>query len=206
VLEAARRADARVVLASSCAVYGHPDAVPIPETAPAAPTSPYGLQKYTLDAYARLYHDLYGLETVPLRYFNVYGPRQRGGDYAGVIRAFLSQARAGGPMTIHGDGEQTRDFVHVSDVVRANLLAATTEDVGRAYNVGTGDAVTVRRLADLVRDAVGSDAAVVHEPERPGDIRRSEADLTRAREGLGYEPTVTLREGLADLVAATEGS
>jgi UDP-glucose 4-epimerase len=206
VLEAARRADARVVLASSCAVYGHPDAVPIPETAPAAPTSPYGLQKYTLDAYARLYHDLYGLETVPLRYFNVYGPRQRGGDYAGVIRAFLSQARAGGPMTIHGDGEQTRDFVHVSDVVRANLLAATTEDVGRAYNVGTGDAVTVRRLADLVRDAVGSDAAVVHEPERPGDIRRSEADLSRAREGLGYEPTVTLREGLADLVAATEGS
>jgi UDP-glucose 4-epimerase len=109
-------------------------------------------------------------------------------------------------MTIHGDGEQTRDFVHVSDVVRANLLAATTEDVGRAYNVGTGDAVTVRRLADLVRDAVGSDAAVVHEPERPGDIRRSEADLARAREGLGYEPTVTLREGLADLVAATEGS
>jgi UDP-glucose 4-epimerase len=205
VLEAARRVDARVVLASSCAIYGHPDAVPIAETAPAAPTSPYGLQKYTLDAYARLYYDLYGLETVPLRYFNVYGPRQRGGDYAGVIRAFLSQARAGGPVTIHGDGEQTRDFVHVSDVVRANLLAATTDEVGRAYNVGTGDAVTIRRLADLVRDAVGNDVEVVHEPERPGDIRRSEAELSRAREGLGYEPTVALREGLADLVEATEG-
>jgi UDP-glucose 4-epimerase len=203
LLEAARRADARVVLAASCAIYGHPSEVPTPETEPASPTSPYGLQKYTLDAYARLYHDLYGLETVPLRYFNVYGPRQRGGDYAGVIRAFLSQARSGGPLTVHGDGEQTRDFVHVSDVVRANLLAATTDDVGRAYNVGTGEAVTIRRLADLVREAVGSDADVVHESERPGDVSRSEADLSRAREGLGYEPTVTLREGLADLVEST---
>jgi UDP-glucose 4-epimerase len=200
VLELARDRDARVVLASSCAIYGHPTTTPIPESEPQTPTSPYGLQKAVLDGYARLYADLYGLAAVPLRYFNVYGPRQRDGPYSGVIRVFLRQAREGGPITVHGDGSQTRDFVHVSDVVRANLLAATTDEVGVAYNVGTGETISVRRLAEAVRDAVDSDAEIVHVDERPGDIERSVADTTRARDRLGFEAAVGLAEGLADLV------
>jgi UDP-glucose 4-epimerase len=203
VLDLARERDARVVLASSCAIYGHPSTLPIAESEPQTPTSPYGLQKAALDGYARLYNDLYGLAAVPLRYFNVYGPRQRDGPYSGVIRVFLRQAREGGPITVDGDGSQTRDFVHVSDVVRANLLAATTDEVGVAYNVGTGDAITIRRLAEAVRDAVGSDAEIVHREDRPGDIDRSVADTTRARNRLGFEASVDLADGLADLVEAT---
>jgi UDP-glucose 4-epimerase len=199
LLERARGWDARVVLASSCAVYGHPSGVPITEDEAATPTSPYGLQKLTLDWYARLYHDLYGLEAVPLRYFNVYGSRQRGGDYSGVIGTFVRQAREGSPITVDGDGEQTRDFVHVSDVVRANLLAATTDAVGEPFNVGTGRSVTIRELAELVRSAVGADVDIVHSDSRPGDIRHSRADTTKARDGLGFEAEVALEDGLERL-------
>ncbi|WP_380676948.1 NAD-dependent epimerase/dehydratase family protein [Salinigranum sp. GCM10025319] len=200
VLDAARRADARVVIASSAAVYGHPERVPIAESDPTRPTSPYGLQKLALDRYATLYHELYGLETVALRYFNVYGPRSAGGPYAGVIDVFRDQAGEGRPITVDGDGTQTRDFVHVDDVVRANLLAATTDAVGEAYNVGRGEATSIRDLAERVREAVGSDSEIVHTDPRPGDVDHSTADLTKARERLGYEPTVSLEEGLADLV------
>ena len=202
VLEAARRHDARVVAASSAAVYGDPEGVPVAEGAPLEPTSPYGLSKLALDHYLRLYHELYGLETVALRYFNVYGPGQTGGDYAGVIEAFLRAARSGEPLTVHGDGEQTRDFVHVDDVVRANLLAAETDAVGAAYNVGTGDSVTIRDLAERIRGAVDSDAPVVHGDARDGDVRHSRADLTEAREELGYRPSVGLADGLETLVEA----
>jgi UDP-glucose 4-epimerase len=198
LLEAARREDARVVVASSAAVYGQPSTVPVPESEPKTPESPYGIQKLALDHYARAYSDLYGLETVALRYFNAYGPRQRGG-YSGVIETFLDQARSGGPITVEGDGEQTRDFVHVSDVVRANLLAATTDHVGEAFNVGTGDPVAVRDLADVVREVTGSDADVEHVAPRDGDVRHSCADVERARQRLGFEPSVSLSDGLADL-------
>jgi UDP-glucose 4-epimerase len=204
ILEAARRHDARVVVASSAAVYGDPATVPVPETARLAPTSPYGLDKLAADHYARLYNDLYGLDTVALRYFNVYGPGQSGGDYAGVIEVFLEQARRGDPITVHGDGGQTRDFVHVDDVVRANRLAAETDHVGVAYNVGTGESTSVVRLAERVRDAVGSDSPVVHTGAREGDIRHSRADVSRAADRLGYEPTVGLDTGLETLVDATQ--
>ena len=200
VLEAARRHDARVVAASSAAVYGDPEGVPLAEGARLEPTSPYGLSKLALDHYLRLYHELYGLETVALRYFNVYGPGQTGGDYAGVIEAFLRAARSGEPLTVHGDGEQTRDFVHVDDVVRANLLAAETDAVGASYNVGTGDSVTIRGLAERIRHAVGSDSPIVHGDARDGDVRHSRADITKAREELGYRPSVGLSEGLETLV------
>jgi UDP-glucose 4-epimerase len=200
VLEAARRADARVVLSSSAAVYGDPDSLPVHEGDPKRPRSPYGVQKLSADHLARTYHDLHGLDTVVLRYFNVYGPRQRSDGYAGVIAAFRRQARAGDPLTVHGDGDQTRDFVHVSDVVAANLAAARTDAVGRAYNVGTGEATSVRELADLVRDLTGSEAPVVHEDGRPGDVRHSRADVSRARRSLGYAPSVEVTEGLARLL------
>lgn len=200
VLEAARRADARVVLSSSAAVYGDPESLPVHETDSKRPRSPYGIQKLSADHLARAYHDLHGLETVALRYFNVYGPRQRADDYAGVIAAFRRQARAGDPLTVHGDGGQTRDFVHVSDVVAANLAAARTDAVGRAYNVGTGEATSVRDLAALVRDLTESDAPVVHETGRPGDVRHSRADVSRARADLDYAPSVDVTDGLARLL------
>jgi UDP-glucose 4-epimerase len=199
VLEAAREADARVVLASSCAIYGHPDTVPTPEDAPTTPTSPYGLEKLTVDHYARLYHDLYGLETVALRYFNVYGPRA-GGEYAGVVDVFLDQALAGDPLTVHGDGTQTRDFVHITDVVRANLLAATTEGVGASYNVGTGQECSIADLADVCREVVGADVPIEHTDPRTGDVERSCADTEKVDEGLGFEAQVSLSEGLDALV------
>jgi len=202
VLEAAREHDARVVVASSAAVYGDPDSVPVAESASLDPTSPYGVDKLTIDHYTRLYHELYGLETVALRYFNVYGPGQTGGDYAGVIDAFTEQARTGEPITVHGDGEQTRDFVHIDDVVRANRLAATTDTVGTAYNVGTGDTVTIRKLAEKIRASVGGEPEIVHTEAREADIRHSQADISRAREQLGYEPTVDLDRGLDTLVDA----
>jgi UDP-glucose 4-epimerase len=186
-----------VVLASSAAVYGQPESVPVEEDHPKEPTSPYGVSKLAVDLYARRYADLYDLETVALRYFNIYGPRQRGGDYSGVITAFVERALDGDPITVHGDGEQTRDFVHVRDVVRANLRAATTEYVGEAFNVGTGDSVTVAELAERVRDATDSDSAVVHTDPREGDIRHSRADVTRASRRLGFEASVPLSEGLA---------
>lgn len=199
VLEAARRADARVVFASSAAIYGEPDTVPISETEPTDPTSPYGIDKCAADQYVRAYHDLYGLETVALRYFNVYGPRQTAGDYSGVISIFREQARNGDPITVEGDGTQTRDFVHVSDVVRANLLAATTDHVGAAYNVATGEETSIRDLAETTRAIADSASEVVHTDPRPGDIDRSVADVANARERLGFEPKVTLEDGLATL-------
>ncbi|MFB6130765.1 MAG: NAD-dependent epimerase/dehydratase family protein [Salinigranum sp.] len=205
LLEAARREDARVVLASSCAIYGRPEEVPLREETPTRPTSPYAIQKLALDQYARQYHERYGLETVPLRYFNVYGPRQPATEYSGVIGIFVDRALSGDPLTVHGDGEQTRDFVHVSDVVRANLLAATTDRIGEAFNVGTGESVTIRALAETVVEATDSDSEIVHTGAREGDIRRSEADISRARRALGYEPTTSLSEGLATLVDDADG-
>lgn len=203
VLEAARHEDARVVAASSVAVYGNPVDVPVHERDPKDPTSPYGVDKLALDHYTRLYHDLYGLETVALRYFNVYGPRQSGGEYSGVVSAFLEQAQSGQPLTVHGDGTQTRDFVHVSDVVAANLAAATTDHVGRAYNVGTGDSIAIRDLAALVCEVTGSSSPVTHTDPRPADVERSEADVSRARRQLGFESRVPLDAGLRDLVDRT---
>jgi len=199
LLEQARQEDARVVVASSAAVYGHPDELPVSETARTNPTSPYGVQKLALDQYTRLYEELYGLETVALRYFNVYGPRQQG-PYSGVISTFLEQARAGEPITVEGDGQQSRDFVHVSDVIRANMQAATTDAVGEAYNVGTGQRTTIEELAETIRDATGSSSPIVHREPRPGDIRHSGADTSKATRELGFETRISLESGIRSLV------
>jgi len=160
-------------------------------------TSPYGLSKLSSDQYVRLYADLYGLEAVALRYFNVYGPGQTGGDYSGVINVFFEQAENGGPITVHGDGKQTRDFVHVSDVVRANLLAAAHGVSGTAYNIGTGSSISIMQLAETIRDIVGDDTvSITQTPKREGDIDESEASIGLARGDMGYEPEVELDQGL----------
>jgi UDP-glucose 4-epimerase len=199
VLEAARRNDARVVVASSAAVYGDADSSPIPEDAPKNPTSPYGADKLAADNYARVFADAYDLPVVALRYFNVYGCGQNP-EYSGVVDAFLRRALTDEPLVVHGDGEQTRDFVHVDDVVRANLVAGVTDATGAAYNVGSGESVSIRRLAELVAELADTDAPIEHGPARPGDIRHSEADIQRAREKLNYEPQTELRVGLGRMI------
>lgn len=196
LLEAARNENARVVLASSAAIYGQPTQLPIEEEDPKTPTSPYGLEKLTIDHYARQYHDLYGLDTVVLRYFNAYGPRQTASDYSGVISIFLQQARNDEPLTIHGDGKQTRDFVFVDDIVHANLLAAETDTTGDAYNIGTGHSVTIRELAETVIEITDSSSEIVYSDDRDGDIRHSKPAIEKAEDELGYEPRVSLTEGL----------
>jgi UDP-glucose 4-epimerase len=196
LLERARESDARIVLASSAAIYGHPDRVPIAEADTKTPSSPYGLEKLTIDHYARQYHNLYGLDTVVLRYFNVYGPGQPPNDYSGVISIFLEQALNNEPITVHGDGGQTRDFVYIDDIVQANLLAATTEQTGAAYNIGAGESVTIRELAETIVDVTDSDSEIVYTEGREGDIRHSEADITAAEIQFGYDPSVSLREGI----------
>ncbi len=199
LLECARKADARVVLASSAAVYGQPETVPITEAVPLEPTSPYGVQKLAADHYARLYNDLYDLPTVALRYFNIYGPRQQG-PYSGVISTFLEQARAGEPITVQGDGGQTRDFVHVDDVVSANLQAATTNHTGEAFNIATGETTSIERLATLIARVVDTDSPVVYREPRPGDIRHSHADISKATTQLNFTPRRSLESGINDLV------
>ncbi len=199
LLEQARLEDARFVVASSAAVYGEPDSVPISEGDQLEPTTPYGIQKAAVDQYARRYNELYGLETVALRYFNVFGPRQQG-PYSGVISTFLEQARAGEPITVEGDGTQTRDFVHVSDVVQANLAAAATDAVGEAYNVATGEPTSILELAETIQSLTATRSSIVHTDPRAGDIHESVASTTKATNELGFESSVTLEDGLEGLV------
>jgi len=200
LLESARQGDTRVISASSAAIYGQPSQLPIAETEPTTPESPYGLDKLSVDHYTRLFNELYGLPTVTLRYFNVYGPRQSAASYSGVISTFLEQLDNGDELTIHGDGTQSRDFVHVSDIVAANLLAATTDNTGVAYNIGSGTATTIQELASVIQSAAATDAGVTHLPDRPGDIAHSCADISRATEYLGYNPSTSLESGLRTLV------
>lgn len=202
LLDAARRADARVVTASSAAVYGRPDTLPIRESDRKTPLTPYGIDKLAADQYTRRFADRYGLETVALRYFNVYGPGPTGyrSGADDVVGAFLDRARSDGVLVVAGDGTQTRDFVHVEDVVRANLRAATTDATGRAYNVGSGSGVSVREVAERVVRLVDSDSEIVHGDPREGDVKHSRAALGRARSRLGYEPAYSFEEGLTTLV------
>jgi UDP-glucose 4-epimerase len=200
ILEAARMEDARVVVASSSAIYGHPETVPVSESDGKSPTSPYGVDKLYLDYQTRLYNELYDLPTVSLRYFNVYGPRQRGGSYSGVISIFANRLADQKPLKAHGDGEQTRDFVHVKDIVQANLLAAETDATGEAFNIGTAESITIRGLAELMRERAGTDVDIEHTEPREGDISRSVANIEKAQEKLGYEPTVAIEDGIDDVL------
>lgn len=197
ILDAARDTDTCVVFASSAAIYGHPQSLPINESHPKAPTSPYGLEKLTADHYCRLYRELYDVDAVALRYFNAHGPRQQAGDYSGVISIFRDQARAGDALTVEGDGTQTRDFIHVDDIVEANILAATTDEAsGEAFNIGTGSSISIRELATTIREVTNSNSDIVHVDSREDDIEHSEADIRKARDVFGFEPTYDITEGL----------
>jgi UDP-glucose 4-epimerase len=205
VLETARNTGVRrVVYAASSSAYGDTEVLPKVETLPATPQSPYALQKYTGEVYCRLYHDLYGLETVALRYFNIFGPRQDpNSDYAAVIPSFASAAVAGNPPTIYGDGNQTRDFTYVENAVQANLRAADAERApGSVINIAAGERTSINDLWLGIREIVGTDGEARYEAARAGDVRDSLADLSRAIELLEYEPAVGLEEGLRRTVAS----
>jgi UDP-glucose 4-epimerase len=199
VLESARRAGVRrVVYAASSSAYGDTPVLPKVETMPGHPLSPYALQKYAGEIYCRLYAQLYGLETVALRYFNVYGPRQDPkSEYAAVIPRFVTACLTGASPCVYGDGEQTRDFTCVIDAVRANLLAADAPGaVGTVCNVAAGARTSLNDLIAEISRQTGANAPVIHQPAREGDVRDSLASLDRSRALLGYQPTVDLAEGL----------
>jgi UDP-glucose 4-epimerase len=197
LLEARAAGVQRVILASSSAVYGD-GPVPAREEQPLQPLSPYAVTKLAGEAYARTFTTAFGLKTVALRYFNVYGPRQDPtSEYSGVIARFAEALLGGAAATVYGDGEQTRDFVFVGDVVRANLLACRAAAApGRAINVGTGVGRTVRELIDLMAQEAGVLAEVRFAQARAGEIRHSCSDPDQARDWLGFRAQVGLAEGL----------
>jgi nucleoside-diphosphate-sugar epimerase len=207
VLETARKAGVRrVVFASSSSAYGDTPVLPKVETMPPCPLSPYALQKYAGERYCQLFHRLYGLETVALRYFNVYGPRQNPkSEYAAVIPRFATACLSGEAPVVYGDGEQTRDFTYVGDAVAANLLAADAPRApGEVVNVAGGRRVSLNELLGEIRTLTKARVAPRYEPGRVGDVRDSLADLSRARELLGFEPRVDLRTGLARTIEHLE--
>lgn len=204
VLDACRRADVRrVVMASSSAVYGDDPRLPKTEEMAPMPLSPYAVQKLTGELYASVFGQLYGLETVCLRYFNVFGPRQDpSSPYSGVISIFMTKAAAGEAPTIYGDGGQTRDFVYVDDVVRANLAAAgRPQAAGRVFNVGRGESIRIRELWALIGEIAGIGLPPAYGPPRPGDIRDSVSDIGAIRRSLAFVPEVGLRQGLEKTLA-----
>lgn len=205
VLDAARLGGIRkFVYASSAAVYGTPVQLPLEETSPVAPLSPYGLEKSINDQYAALYRQLYGTRAMGMRFFNVYGPRQNpGSPYSGVISIFADRIKRGDGLTVNGDGGQTRDFIYVGDVARAN--AAALHGTGEGIcNVATGKSVTLLEMIAALGEAAGRQAEVRFGPERSGDIRDSAASPKRMREELGITDTTPLATGLRALLESLQ--
>lgn len=205
VLVAARDAGVRrLVFASSAAIYGSDPTLPKQETMAPQPLSPYAVHKLTGEYLCAVASSLYGLETVALRYFNVFGPRQDPASaYAAVIPRFVTALQAGERPVVYGDGEQTRDFVYIENVVQANLLAAVAPAaVGAVINIGSGERLSLNELLRTISVALGTTCDADYQAARPGDVRDSVADTQRARTLLGYAPTVDTREGLARTVAA----
>jgi UDP-glucose 4-epimerase len=189
----------RYVQASSASVYGNTKTLPIKETLKTNPVSPYAVAELAAENYARVFYSTYGLKTVCLRYFNVYGPRQAFNVYSGVITIFLNELAHNRPPTIFGDGEQTRDFVFVEDVVEANMLALTKKRAtGEVFNIATGRPSTINELVHNLQDRVGKKCLKpCHKKSRPGDIEHSCASIEKARKILGYTPRYDLRKGIA---------
>jgi len=195
----------RVVFASSSSVYGNQSLLPITEDNPLHPVTPYGVSKLAGEKYCGAYYRTYGLSTIALRYFNVYGERQRANPYSGVISIFAKKLAQGSRPTIYGDGEQTRDFIHVSDVAKANIQALQTNSApGEAFNIGTGVPTTINQLYSMLAGLYGNPSITpIHVDARLGDIRESYANIVRTRTVLGFEPTMTLNRRLQTLISSS---
>jgi UDP-glucose 4-epimerase len=199
VLEAARaHGIARIVFSSSAGIFGELKTLPIAEDHPQDPDSPYGVSKLAAEKHCLAYNKLYGMKNVCLRYFNVYGPHQRYDAYGNVIPIFANRILTGQPLTIYGDGEQTRDFVNVADVAAANVQAALSPDAAGVFNIGSGTRITVNALARMMQDAAGREAGAEYAPPRKGDVRDSLADIRAAQRAFGFAPSVALEEGLKE--------
>lgn len=199
VLQASRKSKVkRVVVASSSSVYGETPTLPKHEQLPLSPLSPYAVSKLAAESYAQVFHTVYGAETVALRYFNVFGPRQDpASEYAAVVPRFVSAAVSGSPLRIFGAGDQTRDFTYVDDVVQANVRACVAPTAaGKSYNIAGGVRVTIKELAETIVSLCGGEAKIEFQAPRKGDIKHSLASIERAAADLGYVRTVALREGL----------
>jgi UDP-glucose 4-epimerase len=196
VLEASRKYSIKkLVYSASSSCYGIPDKYPTPESAEIKPMYPYALTKYIGEQYCLFWHKLYGMPVVSLRYFNVFGTRARTNNtYGAVFKVFLKQKIAGAPLTIVGDGMQTRDFTYVTDVVMANLMAAESGVSGEIMNIGTGEAQSVNHLAELIG------GKLVHIPKRPGEPDSTHADITKAKKLLGWKPKVSFEEGVKKMI------
>jgi UDP-glucose 4-epimerase len=194
----------RFINASSAAVYGSTLRSQKKEDDPLNPTSPYGVSKLAAESYVRLFNNLYGMETVSLRYFNVYGPRQSfniRSAYGGVIALCVNRLLKNIPPIIYGDGEQTRDFVYVQDVVEANMLALNAKNaVGETFNVGNGSSTSINQIVELLKEITHQDLRNIYSDPRPGDIRHGYADINKARRLLGYDPKFSIKEGLTELL------
>jgi len=192
----------RVVYASSSSLYGDSPTLPKHEGMMPNPLSPYGAQKLFGEIYCQVFTRAYGLETVSLRYFNVFGPRQdASSQYSGVLALFIPAVLQGRRPKIYGDGLQSRDFTYVQNVVEANLLACQVPGAaGQVFNIACGDRITVNAMLQLINKITGKDITPVYEPPRPGDIKHSQADITHARERLGYQPNVSFEEGLRNTI------
>ncbi|MGA2938017.1 MAG: NAD-dependent epimerase/dehydratase family protein [Syntrophobacteraceae bacterium] len=199
VLEAARKAVVRKIVAfSSAGIFGELKTLPIKEDHSVEPVTPYGSSKLCMEKECLAYAKLYDIEAVCLRYFNVYGPNQRFDAYGNVIPIFAFKMLRGETLTIFGDGEQTRDLINVRDVVQANINAAMTHGVSGAFNTGSGSRITINALAELLQHVSGIKPKLEYSAPRPGDVRHSLADISAAREALGFNPVVSLEEGLAE--------
>ena len=208
ILEYARKHDVKVVYASSGSVYGNPIEIPITESHPLKPISPYAASKMASEIYCGMYYREYHVDVTILRYFNVYGPRQSVSEEMGVIPIFVKRALSKRALTIFGDGKQTRDFLNVSDVVKANLLAYKSEKgAGQCMNIGGGgDGISILDLANLVMELCGYHEQPIFADPKPGDIRRLIADNSRAKELIAYTPAISLQEGLAKYVDYARGN
>jgi len=192
----------RVIYASSSSIYGDTPTLPKLEEMPANPLSPYALQKYIGEQYCRLFYQLYGLETVSLRYFNIFGPKQDPASvYSAVIPRFIDALLKGHPPLIFGDGEQSRDFTYIDNVVQANLLAMSAEHLqGEAINIACGKRVSLNQLLNILKEIVGSKVSPVHEEARKGDVKHSLADINKGKKILNYDPQVGIEMGLKKTV------
>jgi UDP-glucose 4-epimerase len=205
LLDAARNSGVkRVVYAGSSSAYGNSPSLPKKEDMLPAPLSPYAVSKLAGELYMSVFHRVYGLETVTLRYFNVFGPHQDPtSQYSGVLAVFISRMLRNQTPTIHGDGEQSRDFTYIENVVSANLLAAAADAgkvAGRVFNVATGSRISLNETAELLREITGYAGKIVYDDERPGDVKHSLADISSAQAQFGYKPEVSFPDGLRKTV------
>jgi UDP-glucose 4-epimerase len=199
VLESARaHGVSRIVSSSSAGIFGELKTLPIAEDHPQNPDSPYGVSKLAAEKMCLVYNKLYRMRNVCLRYFNVYGPHQRYDAYGNVIPIFANRILTGQPITIYGDGEQTRDFVNVRDVAAANIAAAFSPDAAGVFNIGSGTRITINELARLMAAEAGAAVEIRHAAPRPGDVRHSLADIHAAREAFAYAPAVEMAVGLRE--------